>query len=900
MANSKIETDLVANDRASAVLKQCEAQIQQYAATATSSLASVATKWMTVGGLAGTAMGYVTGSMAQNIVELDRNAKALGVNVQAYQVFQTSARKAGVEGEQFRAVMGRFEYVLGMAKSGVGEGANAFRTLGLSMTQVGSASPEQAFRMVIDSMSKITDQSKRAAVAQMIFGEQGIRMMGMMEAGTKGLADTEAKMKSRGTLYDEAQIEQMRQAQRAISELQNAFAGAGGQMAITFSPMVKDAAKALTSMMQVASGFTVSHKDLILQVAAGGAAFYGTVKAWNLGAAAISALSKATKEATIVEAIFQAMSGPAGWVKLAAGTAAAVAATYAVEAALKSASKAHEADIAKSREAAAAKETEAEAARKTADALAVEAAARKKAGDALLSYLERFRAKQGENQSLDEKFRQYQQVVQNASPEVQRAWGVTPEQKTDPQKYGGKTLEEWKADPEAFKKLSTISGTFQRWRKTAEKEAAELAKWQATENAGGPEFRKYVQGEQRKEHYGIEPDKFEGVAKAIAKLNVGLASGEVSLTEYERTVAKLREAYGPDVLTAQQEYEKNLETIRRGFQDSAYDAAQFSARIQKALDTLTGTSEEASKSPSQRYKERLTAIDQAEKDKQITPEQARSRREQLSKNSFSEDLTSDAEKFRASIDALKARIAAQLGGVRSVGDYANLSGMAAEGQRRLADQAFSSQVKPGDEKSLKDALEKIRAIQAEMNPAEFRQRYKDWASGVFGVDIKTPTQKVADMAKRLAEVTKGMEPEAQKRLREAAGKKLAQETGAQAIIDAQKTPMEKLRDKSKELDELVAAGQLTEQQKNIAMGGTMKELLPAAKPAQFEAAESLYKRIQGAAAGSGSEDPQKMIAELMKQSQEQQKKAAEDANKTKTALEKYLPEIAKKNGGCGP
>lgn len=920
MVNSVVATDIVANNKTSDVLKQCEAQIQQYAATATSSLASVATKWMTVGGLAGTAMGYVTGSMAQNIVELDRNAKALGVNVQAYQVFQTSARKAGVEGEQFRAVMGRFEYVLGMAKSGVGEGANAFRTLGLSMTQVGSASPEQAFRMVIDSMSKITDQSKRAAVAQMIFGEQGIRMMGMMEAGTEGLADTEAKMKSRGTLYDEAQIEQMRQAQRAISELQNAFAGAGGQMAITFSPMVKDAAKALTSMMQVASGFTVSHKDLILQVAAGGAAFYAVSKAVDVVSVAYKTFVTVTKQAITTQAILQALSGPAGIAKLAIGAVAAGAAVYSLNKIMEDIDKTHDTEIEKSKQATAAKERETAVSRQTADALAVEASARKEAAAALDGYLKLTQTRQNENTSLDDKLRILRESIKTASPEVQQAWNpdLTPRPfKADPKKY-----EEVTGISEQMEKLypmrnirSEEYGALEsKLNKAKTKLAGELfqeeQKWQQSEFkriSAAKEFSEKFQGVAREgtrtTHYTIEPDKYWEASRKVANIQEGYAkyrndqTGGVNAEEYERTMRAIRESFGPDVLTAQQEFARGLDNLRKIMVATSMSTEQVKARFGKLLDAMTGTSIEGGKTKDEQYREKEAAITAAEnaqaKKERIPTEEAARRRKQLARNIYGDEGLTDTERWKKEYSEFQSRSQTQKGFTPE---------MAAEGRKRFADQAFSSQVRPGDEKGLKDALEKIRTIQADMDPAEFKRRYNEWAGGLFGVDIKTPAEKVADMAKQLARVTEGMTPEAQKRLTEAARKKTAQETGAQAIIDSQKTPFEKIAEKNKELDKLVEAGQLTQQQKNVAMSGAMKELLPAAKPAQFEAAESLYKRIQGAAAGSGSEDPQKMMLEIQKQSKIQQEKAVKEAENTSKALADNLPAmktaLEKLNLGC--
>jgi hypothetical protein len=69
----------------------------------------------------------------------------------------------------------------------------------------------------------------------------------------------------------------------------------------------------------------------------------------------------------------------------------------------------------------------------------------------------------------------------------------------------------------------------------------------------------------------------------------------------------------------------------------------------------------------------------------------------------------------------------------------------------------------------------------------------------------------------------------------------------------------------------------------------MKELLPAAKPAQFEAADQLYKRIAGSAAGTGTEDPQKMMAEILQQSKIQQEKTATEAANTSQALVDNLP-----------
>ena len=202
------------------------------------------------------------GSIKEQFSEVDRISKLsdeLNISTESLVSWGHAAGLAGSSSQDVEKGLRKFVKVLGELDAGISDTAKNFTALGLNVNQLIEAGPEKAFTMVAESISKIDDPMRRAAIATSLFGKNGQKMMVMMMGGAGGLAAARKEADALGITFDRLEGSKIEAANDAMLRLKTSFTGISRKAAIQLAPMIEFAAENFTEIM---SDVIVWMKDL--------------------------------------------------------------------------------------------------------------------------------------------------------------------------------------------------------------------------------------------------------------------------------------------------------------------------------------------------------------------------------------------------------------------------------------------------------------------------------------------------------------------------------------------------------------------------------------------------------------------------------------------------------------
>lgn len=152
---------------------------------ALSHLASFA-KGFAIVGAAGIAAGVAIGGVALRAFmatgdELDKMRQRTGFSVEALSELRHAADQSGSSIEDLETGIRKMQRELGKAGPLSEEMNTALAALGLSASKIQAMSPEQQFDAIAKAIGKVSDPTKRAALAMQFLGKSGTKLLPMIE-----------------------------------------------------------------------------------------------------------------------------------------------------------------------------------------------------------------------------------------------------------------------------------------------------------------------------------------------------------------------------------------------------------------------------------------------------------------------------------------------------------------------------------------------------------------------------------------------------------------------------------------------------------------------------------------------------------------------------------------------
>lgn len=179
--------------------------------------------------------------VAEGFTDLDQlgdMAKRLAINAGALTTLQFAAIKSGSSAEDLNSSLQRMSRNLAEAGAAAGGPVNeALAELGINAEQLAGLSVEDKFKMIADGMAGISDNGKRLALINDIFGKTGSSLNELLAGGGKSIDGFNEKAKKLGLVFSDGEVAKVGDAVGAWESFGMALKGLGQSFAVALAPL---------------------------------------------------------------------------------------------------------------------------------------------------------------------------------------------------------------------------------------------------------------------------------------------------------------------------------------------------------------------------------------------------------------------------------------------------------------------------------------------------------------------------------------------------------------------------------------------------------------------------------------------------------------------------------------
>ena len=207
------------------------------------------TRLTAVAAAAGVAMFEFTRRITANIDEITKQAKDLGLGVEALQEYRFAAGLAGVSSGDLDRALERLSRTLGDARTGNERAIDQFKELGLTADEIANLDTEQVLSRVADGLSEIDDTAERASKSYDLLGRAGLRVGNFLADGSEAVEDARAIARERGFIFTAEEAKQAEDFQDSLATLRSQFVGIANLIAARLAPSMQSISDAFQNLI---------------------------------------------------------------------------------------------------------------------------------------------------------------------------------------------------------------------------------------------------------------------------------------------------------------------------------------------------------------------------------------------------------------------------------------------------------------------------------------------------------------------------------------------------------------------------------------------------------------------------------------------------------------------------
>jgi len=243
----------------------------------------------------------VSGSLAvltrQTLDLADRTAKlsqSTGLSVESLSRLRFQAELTGSEFESVVKGVTRFQRTMFDAGAGLKTQADAFKALNVSIVNTDGTlrSTESVMGDVADQFSQLEDGAKKSALAQVLFGKAGTKMIPLLNAGKAGLAAMSQEADELGITLDGKLTAAAEETNDNLTRLKSAAQGAFLKALKPAIPILLDVTKSIVAWSKNTESLNNAlegTKTFLKSIATGGIIIYGVLETVAKGFAGVAA-----------------------------------------------------------------------------------------------------------------------------------------------------------------------------------------------------------------------------------------------------------------------------------------------------------------------------------------------------------------------------------------------------------------------------------------------------------------------------------------------------------------------------------------------------------------------------------------------------------------------------------
>lgn len=204
--------------------------------------------------VAATGLGVLYTKSAQAGDQLAKTADKLGVTTEALASLQYAGELTGVSVQTTNMALQRMTRRLAEAAQGTGEAKKAIKELGLDAQALAAMSPDEAFKVLAESMKGVENQSDRVRLAMKFFDSEGVSLVNTLNLGADGLDKMRMEAEALGitiSRVDAAKMEAANDAMYRAGKIGTAF---GNTITTELAPIVNGLANEFLDAAKEAGG----------------------------------------------------------------------------------------------------------------------------------------------------------------------------------------------------------------------------------------------------------------------------------------------------------------------------------------------------------------------------------------------------------------------------------------------------------------------------------------------------------------------------------------------------------------------------------------------------------------------------------------------------------------------
>lgn len=225
----------------------------------------VAGKWALGVGAGAAAVGTAMYGMASKAADatdrIDKLSQRLGLSREGFQEWEYVLSQSGVSIDSMQSGMKSLTQRMGDAIKGTGKGADAFKELGVTITE--NMSQEDAFNLTIKALQDMEDGTRKAALAQDLFSRSGQELLPLLNGTAESTDALKQKARDLGLVLSNESIDAGVKFTDTVDSLKRVFGGLFTQLGASVMPMFITFGEWITSNMpQIKESVSTAFKTI--------------------------------------------------------------------------------------------------------------------------------------------------------------------------------------------------------------------------------------------------------------------------------------------------------------------------------------------------------------------------------------------------------------------------------------------------------------------------------------------------------------------------------------------------------------------------------------------------------------------------------------------------------------
>jgi hypothetical protein len=200
----------------------------------------------------------------KEVKEMGIEANKLGVSVGE---LEGLGRLSGGDQEGFAKGIGKMRKELGAIQGPASEAASAFHMIGLSGTELKNMSTVNALGETVEALGKLANADDRAYYSSKIFGKGYMAMADAIDKGKAGIEEAITEQEKLTGVISKQDVANVRQALRAIKDIEDSVSGLKRQLAVTAAPFITQLAKGFMEATKNGVDFKMIFEEVLRRAA---------------------------------------------------------------------------------------------------------------------------------------------------------------------------------------------------------------------------------------------------------------------------------------------------------------------------------------------------------------------------------------------------------------------------------------------------------------------------------------------------------------------------------------------------------------------------------------------------------------------------------------------------------